>query len=319
MLREQERTGRIFFSAFYKPHVKLILHASTLVLLVTVAASFLTYNQSRFISVAWDAVWALFFSGNLALCGCGNGLLLAGRPGFSAAALLVVGGGREVYFVWPLVMLLICAHGPPLHNGNGAENRRGRSNYRHLRRILLLDRAGNRGIFDSRLLSTLSRARELGIGALLAVVAPVLVWISAALRPGLAWAGAAGMLASLFIINESSQFPAPSAALPVFAAALFILAGTGSSELKFLSPFTNRVSGCLGNISYSLYLWHFPAIMIVSAFMGESPLYYLVAGLGLLVFAAYSYHLVEDLIRKSNWLAPRKPRGNAHACQSPTS
>lgn len=307
LLREQERTGSISFAGFYKRRVKRIMPASTLVLVVTVAASFLAFNQSRFISVVWDAVWALFFSGNWHFAAAGTDYFQSGGPVSPLQHYWSLAVEEQFYFVWPWVMLLIFTLMSRRAN-TGTAPRIAVGAAIAVICVASFLWAVNETVASPTFayFSTFSRAWELGVGALIGVIAPVLVRIRAAWRPALAWVGVAGMLASLFIINGTSQFPAPSAALPVFSAALFIIAGTGSSEQRFLGPFTNPLSGYIGDISYSLYLWHFPAIIIVGAFMDESPLYYLVAGLGGLVIAVYSYHLVEDPVRKSTWLSARK-------------
>jgi peptidoglycan/LPS O-acetylase OafA/YrhL len=306
LIREQERTGSISFTGFYKRRVKRILPASTLVLLVTVAASFLAFNQARSVSVAWDALWALFFSGNWHFAAVGTDYFQAAGPVSPLQHFWSLAVEEQFYFVWPWVMLLIFTLlARRTSTGTAARVAIGAA----ITVICLASFAW--ALYETTAsptisyFSTLSRAWELGVGALIGVVAPVLSRLPDWLRPFLAWLGVAGMVAALFVVDGGNAFPAPAAALPVLSAALFIVAGTGSSTQKILAPFTNRVSGYLGDISYSLYLWHFPAIVIVAAFMDESPLYYLTAGLGGLAVAVYSYHLVEDPIRKSSWLNAR--------------
>ncbi|QDG88880.1 acyltransferase family protein [Pseudarthrobacter sp. NIBRBAC000502770] len=309
LLREQERTGSISFSGFYKRRIKRILPASTLVLLVTVAASFLLLNQSRFVSVVWDAVWAMFFSGNWHFASVGTDYFQAAGPVSPLQHYWSLAVEEQFYFVWPWVMLLIfslmsrrSATGTAQRVAVGAA-------------ITAICAASFVWAINETAasptvayFSTFSRAWELGIGALIGVVSPVLVRIPRAARPLLAWLGVMGMVVSLFVVSGDKLFPAPMAALPVLSAALFIIAGTGASEQRFLAPFTNPVSGYLGDISYSLYLWHFPVIVIVAAFMEESLAYYLIAGLGGLAVAIYAYHLVEDPIRKSSWLNGAKSK-----------
>jgi SGNH domain (fused to AT3 domains) len=91
----------------------------------------------------------------------------------------------------------------------------------------------------------------------------------------------------------------------VLSTALVIAAGTGVQQQRLLFPLTNRAAGYVGDISYSLYLWHFPVIIIGRAILGPSVL----AGVLLVVIATvatvYTYHLVEDPIRRSQWLVPK--------------
>ena len=118
----------------------------------------------------------------------------------------------------------------------------------------IYDTAGNPSI---AYFSSFTRTWELGVGALLAILAGSLSRIPHGLRPVLGWAGLLGIAASLVVVSDSSGFPAPWVALPMFSTALVIAAGTGGQQ-RFLFPLTNPVSGYLGNVSYSLYLWRSP-------------------------------------------------------------
>ncbi|MGI3782674.1 MAG: acyltransferase family protein, partial [Janthinobacterium lividum] len=160
--------------------------------------------------------------------------------------------------------------------------------------------AANRAYF-----STFSRAWELGVGALLAVAAPLVSRLPGRLRPPLAWLGLAGMVAGVLLVDPADGFQAPAAALPVLATALVIAAGTGLQQQRLLYPLTNRAAGYVGDISFSLYLWHFPVVILGRAVLGDGVL----PGLFLVALAVlltvYTYHLVEDPVRRSQWLTPR--------------
>ena len=152
-------------------------------------------------------------------------------------------------------------------------------------------------------LSTLTRAWELVVGAILAVAATQLVRIPAVIRPCLFYLGLVAIGASLFVIPDSG-FPAPWAALPVSGAALVIAAGTGETPL-FAWPLTNPVSVYLGKISYSLYLWHLPVIVLLAAAIPADTLtYFAWAIIGIAALSVASFHLVEDPVRTSAWLEP---------------
>ncbi len=94
-------------------------------------------------------------------------------------------------------------------------------------------------------------------------------------------------------------------------------AGIGGDQ-KWLYPLTNRVSGYLGDISYSLYLWHFPAIILLGAVLApDSWIYYTVVLVGTLALSVLSYHFIEDPVRRSTWLEPRRRRRNSPIDISP--
>src|SRR4051794_34314030 len=64
LLREHASTGRISFRGFYRRRIKRILPAATLVIVVTLIASWAIFAVTRFVPVAWDAAWAAVFASN---------------------------------------------------------------------------------------------------------------------------------------------------------------------------------------------------------------------------------------------------------------
>jgi peptidoglycan/LPS O-acetylase OafA/YrhL len=68
------------------------------------------------------------------------------------------------------------------------------------------------------------------------------------------------LLYCCFYYNKSTAFPGFAAALPSFATLVLIFSlQDRSSKLRYL--FTNPVAVGVGNISYSVYLWHWPLIV----------------------------------------------------------
>ena len=141
-----------------------------------------------------------------------------------------------------------------------------------------------------------SRAWELGVGSLLAVVR----------RPlPRAWAPAAGLLGlaliafAVFAYSSETPFPGAAALPPVLGTALIIWAGRdgGTIVSRVLSW---RPLVAVGLISYSLYLWHWPAIVFAQYDLGR-PLTGpegLVIIAGSVVLALLTYRYVEQPARK---------------------
>jgi peptidoglycan/LPS O-acetylase OafA/YrhL len=330
LLREHARTGTISFSGFYKRRVRRIMPASTLVLVVTVAVSYLLFNTSRFTATLLDALSALFFAGNWRFAATGTDYFQSTAAPSPVQHFWSLAVEEQFYFVWPWLMLLIFA----------IVGRRGFGHHRRAHLVagavmaLLTLASFAWAMLESvntptlAYFSTFSRTWELGIGALLAVFGANLRRIDDRVRPFLAWIGIAGIIVSVFAITEDATFPAPWAALPVLSTALVIAAGTGGDQ-RGLAALRNPVMSYLGRISYSLYLWHFPVIIFGSALLGEgTPTFYLSAAIGTLVLSVASFHLVEDPIRRSTWLtglsreerrAQRTDRRRSHGERSTTS
>lgn len=101
-----------------------------------------------------------------------------------------------------------------------------------------------------------ARAWELGLGALVALgVFPSR--FGDRVKHGLAGLGLAMILVGIFTIRPDTLFPAPGALLPVVGAVLLIAYGQTGPTAAILSW---RPMVWIGDISYSLYLWHWPII-----------------------------------------------------------
>lgn len=306
LLREWESKGRISFAGFYRRRIKRILPAAVLVLVVTVAASFLLLNRSRAWSVLTDGLWAALFAGNWRFASTGTDYFESDGPVSPLQHFWSLAVEEQFYFVWPWVMLVAL-----LLFARRSQDR-GRSRIVAGSVIGLLTVSSFAwAVWETTnqpvvaYFSTFSRAWELGVGGLLAIATPIFLRIRHSFRPVLAWLGLAGMVTSLFLISANSPFPAPVAALPVFATALVIVAGTGG-EHRAIQPLTNPISRYIGDISYSLYLWHFPVLILAAPLLpwGGATGYLIQLGL-IAVFSIAAYHLWEDTIRKSPWLNGR--------------
>ena len=108
--------------------------------------------------------------------------------------------------------------------------------------------------------STFTRAWELGVGALIAVGAAHLDRVPAGVRAALAWTGLGAVVVAAVVMDDGTPFPGTAAALPVLGAAALVAFGSapGGPGARWLlgSPPARFV----GDISYSLYLWHWPVL-----------------------------------------------------------
>lgn len=107
------------------------------------------------------------------------------------------------------------------------------------------------------------------------------------------WAGLLLWLAGFVLIDTSLPWPSGWALLPVLGTALIILAQTESALLL-----SNPLAQWLGNISYSLYLWHWPLVVALYFAGLQQQWDWVIGGLLLsLVLGQLSYRLVENPVR----------------------
>jgi peptidoglycan/LPS O-acetylase OafA/YrhL len=107
---------------------------------------------------------------------------------------------------------------------------------------------------------TATRFWELALGGLAALLIPRLR-LPVAMRFTLAWVGIAMIVSSGFLIDGGAVFPGYAALWPVMGL-LFVLAG-GQTGMRLSTDrwLSSRPLKFIADISYSLYLWHWPLLV----------------------------------------------------------
>jgi len=148
--------------------------------------------------------------------------------------------------------------------------------------------------------SPFTRAWELALGALIAISTPVLLRMPRRLAPAITWVGMGAVIVAAVTFTTATAYPGWRVAVPVVGSALIIAGGTpvprfGAEWLLRTAPFRH-----LGKLSFSLYLWHWPILILAAEADGMTtvPLAQAIGWLALAYVAALAtYHLVEDPIR----------------------
>ena len=148
-----------------------------------------------------------------------------------------------------------------------------------------------------------------GLGALVAVSSNWIARVRAKVAFAMGWLGLVGILVAAFAYTPSTAYPGSAAMLPVLSTVMVVAAGRvnakhGAEMILRLPPFQ-----WMGRISYSLYLWHWPILVIAAEYAGHSlsvsdNLLWLLLALALSIA---SYKLIENPIRHSGLLARSTP------------
>ncbi|MCX6401956.1 MAG: acyltransferase family protein [Propionibacteriales bacterium] len=317
LVREAGESRRISIVDFYARRARRVIPAATVVLAVTAfaAAYFLPFVRS--IEVIKDAVWAAFFGANIRFALVETDYFAEGEPPSPVQHYWSLAVEEQFYVVIPVLLLLIAValrrwgHVLPEHANASLR----RAVVAVLGVVTLASLAYSVYVTEANptaaYFSTPARAWELGIGGLVAT----LLW---GRRPNLPrWAaelvGVTGLvLIAVATLTFSSATPMPGTAalVPVGGSALLLAAGASASapSTYWFRLFSLKPIRVLGDWSYSLYLWHFPVLLIAQAHWEEPRLsrphlaFALVLILGL---SAASYHLVEEPFRRGVRWRPR--------------
>jgi peptidoglycan/LPS O-acetylase OafA/YrhL len=162
-----------------------------------------------------------------------------------------------------------------------------------------------------------TRAWELFLGALLALGAfPPLNCRLA--RELLAAVGLGLLSFAVIAFDKSTPFPGPSALLPCLGAFAILYAGAhGGSVINSLLG--RQPLLFVGVISYSLYLWHWPVLVMFRYVLAAGHLGAVATGVALAtssVLAVLSFELVESPFRQASFLGRRRVLALAFAASA---
>ncbi len=254
ILREIDATGRLNLNAFYQRRIKRLLPTSVFVLFSTAIVGWFILPVITRDALGRDLFAAAAYISNYLFAWWQNdyqNLNATPSPFIHYWSLAVE---EQFYLVWPVLMVVLAKYG---------------------KRIVL------RGILITTVLSLLlsiyqtqtspiwafyslpTRAWELGVGALLLFIPERALHIRL-----LPWFGMGALIYSAFHFSEKTAFPGINALVPVIGTAILIASIPVWPPL-FNDLSNNAFSQWLGRISYPLYLWHWPALVLPSSALGR--------------------------------------------------
>ena len=303
LLRELRSSDRVSFASFYARRARRILPASFLVLAVTLVASAVILSPVRFAPVTRDVAAAAAYVPNIRFA-------MEQTDYWHPSAISPVlhfwslGVEEQFYLLWPAFLFLAWRLGARSARGLGFWV--GVVTLVSLLLSVVLTPRNPTGSFY--LLHT--RAWELGLGALLVFADAQLRRLPSSLSAVAGWAGLLMIGAAAVLFDAATPFPGVAALVPVVGAALVIVSGTPG---RGTWPAPLLVTGPMqffGRISYSLYLWHWPLIVLGAAFAAAvTPAIRVPLEVGLsVVLAALTYRFVEDPLRTGRFIGvvPRR-------------
>ena len=218
--REYAASGRISLLGFYLRRARRILPLALLVIGVVVLAAAWLFSPQRAAEVRTDALWSALFLANWHFAAVGADYFAQSGPPSPLEHYWSLGVEEQFYLVWPAVVILA-------------------------RRVLApvaatLVALGAAWAWWSAThepvlayYSSLTRVWELALGALVAVLPPMVgMRVPGRTRTVLAWLALVVVVASFVVVSPSWGLPAPGAVAATMATALVLCLGAGRGVLE---------------------------------------------------------------------------------------
>lgn len=312
--REVNERGTVSFTGFYGRRVRRLLPSAALVIVVTVAASAVLLPYLEAVSVSKDGVASALYVANYRFAAQATNYLSAHGPVSPLQNFWSLGVEEQFYLVWPALLLGL--------TGAAALFRSNRRAARHRRPMpptatvavglgvlaagsfalsLHLTRVDQPWAF----FSLPTRAWELAVGGLLALAVPRLRGLGPRAAGTLGWAGLGAIATAAFAFTASTPFPGWAALLPVAGSAAILAAGCGPGRLGPARALSVRPMMLVGAVSYTWYLWHWPALILAPSVLGHPlRLDQAIAVSGLSFgLALLTTVLLEGPVRRAHWLS----------------
>ncbi|MBC7723894.1 MAG: acyltransferase [Burkholderiaceae bacterium] len=257
--------GRGFtLAAFYTRRIRRLLPASLFVLSVVAVLTLVFASPISWIDSGVHIVASALYVENWALLINSVDYLGAGTATIPTQHFWSLSVEEQFYLVWPILLIAAWALARRLRPARPSQ-------------AVIVGVIAVVGVasfiysvlataFDqpSAYFNTLTRMWEFAAGGALALALPRLR-IPGRVAIALTWVGLAVIVTATLVYTDQSPFPGSIALVPIIATLAVIAGGDVPGRMSLASVIRSRPVQFLGDISYSVYLWHWPLIVLLPA------------------------------------------------------
>lgn len=303
LAKELFGTSRLSLATFYARRIKRLLPAAFLVLAVGCAAVAVWVPYSEWAGTAREVMASVLYVENWSLAVQSVDYSALTGNATIAQHYWSLSVEEQFYFLWPVALYGLYRLG----------RRFGSPRQAMVAGILVVGLASlafslyfTAAHPNPAYFVTPVRVWEFAAGALVALAAPR-IRMATAVAGATAALGWLAIVAAALTFDQNTAFPGWTALLPVAGTAAVIAAGTGRQRAPF-HPLTSwQPVKLVGDVSYSIYLWHWPMIVVAPYLLGGELNAWQKLGLALLCLplAWLTKVLVEDAGRSWKILGSR--------------
>ena len=272
---------------FYARRIRRILPAALLVIWVTIYLSYRYLGPVVGNQTLLDGRWSTIFAANSHFNSQKVDYFAQGASSPLLQHYWSLAVEEQFYIIWPIIILVISLISIR------------RSRVITISVITLVAILSFTTVFTTEqaliYFATTTRVWELALGAIIAI------WGAKDSRAVLQWLAFATLIASLFLVNSDNQIPGLGL-IPALLAT-WVLLNVSNKSLQVVLG--NRIIHYIGDLSFVLYLWHWPVIELHRQ-LSYAPLtngdlisLFLIT----LVLSIATHHLIENPVRFSKYLA----------------
>ncbi|MDO3634352.1 acyltransferase family protein [Mycolicibacterium arseniciresistens] len=302
LVREVRSTGRLRVRRFYARRARRLLPASAVTLVASALLAWLFLPQNRWVNTAYDIMFSAVYAINWRFAEESVNYMRADAAPSIVQHFWSLAVEEQFYILWPCLLIAAAFFARLAHRRslNGAM----------LCALALVglpslawsiyytETSPDRAYFVST-----TRVWELALGAAVAILAVNGRNLPRGLAVLAGWAGIAAIVAAGVLFTTETPFPGYWALVPTLGTAAVIVAGLSAEGRRTGSVGWILSTGpmeTVGRLSYSLYLCHWPIIVVATAALGTlDTVTGLIAVSAAFIPAYLLHHHVENPIRFS--------------------